>query len=154
MSPLTGMLWSCIRRACLSGRGYDRIISKDLRKDFVEGLWEVQLLKKYSYPRSQITPSTTAINGILFCFSDAGLNFEQSICYASFQGKDGVWTCQFMQAKNTLVHVNRSIPNCELNAAATTAKIASAVVKNNPKTFTRSIPVSYTHLTLPTILLV
>ena len=139
MSPLTGMLWNCIRRACLRGRGYDRIISKDLRKEFVEGLWEVQLLKQYRYPRSQITPSTTAINGILFCFSDASLNFEQSICYASFQGRDGTWTCQFMQAKNALVHVNRSIPNCELNAASTTAKIASAVIKNNPESFTRSI---------------
>ena len=139
MSPLIGMLWHCVRRACLKGRNYDRSTDKDLRDDFITGLWEVQLLKNYRYPRTQITNSATAKDGTLFCFSDAGLNFEQSICYASFKEDKGSWTCQFMQSKNVLVHVDRSIPNAELNAAATTSKIALAVLKNNPGVFTRSI---------------
>ena len=139
MSPLTGMLWHCIRRACLDGRDYDKSADDRLRKDFITRLWEVQLLKNFKYPRTQITSTAMIRNGTLFCFSDAGLNFEQSICYASFEGEGGHWTCQFMQSKNILIHVNRSIPNAELNAAATTSRIASAVSKNNPGVFTRSI---------------
>ena len=139
MSPLTGMLWHCVRRACLDGRDYDKAVSDKLREDFIARLWEVQLLKNFKYPRTQISSTAKVRDGTLFCFSDAGLDFEQSICYASFKGESGTWTCQFMQSKNILVHVNRSIPNAELNAAATTSRMASAVSKNNPGVFTRSI---------------
>ena len=140
MSPLTAMLWHCIRKACkVGGRDYDRFAEAQLRMEFITALWEIQLLRDYRYPRTQIPTGTASQGGTLFCFSDAGLNFEQSICYASFRGEDGTWSCQFMQAKNLLVFMNRSIPNSELNAAATTSRIASAVSKNNPNTFTRTI---------------
>ena len=139
MSPMTGMLWDCVRRACCSGRDYDKFIDVQLRKDFVVRLWEIQQLSNYWYPRSQVNTDTRVENGVLFCFSDAGGKFEQVICYGSFMGSDGSWTCQFLQAKNVLVKMNKTIPNSELNAAATASQMASAILKNNPNIFTRSI---------------
>ena len=93
-------------------------------------MFQIELVREMTYPRTQSTEDTIPKGGILYMFSDASSEMNQFVAYLSLPRKNGMWTCQFMSGKNHLAKKTASIPNKELDAAATSTAPACELDKS------------------------
>ena len=142
LSPLQGALRDCVRRSHLETKGdFEANVSCDLKRTFINRLYQVERARSLSWPRTVITADVLSLEGDLLCFSDSSGpgGFEQIVQYLQFRRANGEFTCQFITGRNFLVKSNSSIPRSELQAASLNAGIASATKKNLSKYVKRTI---------------